>query len=73
MSSVTTLTSALRKQGKYVADIFNECFLDLDEAFYGPGAQLSDAVPLFLGLVSDEQVDHVAANLTEKVRPDGGS
>lgn len=53
-------------------DAFNDAFFDPETAQYRSGTQASYAVPLYLGLVPDEHVDAVAANLAEKVRSDGG-
>ena len=63
---------AYRDRADAIADAFNEEFFDSEEEVYGPGTQSSFSVPLFLGLVPDEHVDGVAANLAEKVRSDGG-
>jgi len=63
---------AYRERAGSIADAFNEEYFDPDEGVYGPATQSSFSVPLFLGLVPDEHVDRVAANLAEKVRADGG-
>ena len=63
---------AYRDRADDIAAAFDDRFFDADAGEYGPGTQSSFAVPLFLGLVPDETVDRVAANLAEKVRADGG-
>jgi alpha-L-rhamnosidase len=63
---------AYRERAEYIADAFNEEYFDPEAGEYGPGTQSSFSVPLFLGMVPDEHVDAVAANLAEKVRADGG-
>jgi len=63
---------AYRERAERVRAAFNETFFDPESGTYGPGTQSSYSVPLFLGLVPDEHVDDVAANLAEKVRADGG-
>ncbi|WP_436930837.1 family 78 glycoside hydrolase catalytic domain [Halosimplex halobium] len=61
-----------RERADDVATAFRDRFFDADADEFGPGTQSSFAVPLFLGLVPDDEVDRVAANLAEKVRSDGG-
>ncbi|ELZ19874.1 alpha-L-rhamnosidase [Halosimplex carlsbadense 2-9-1] len=60
-----------RGRAEDVAEAFREAFFDADAGEFGPGTQSSFAVPLFLGLVPDGEVDRVVANLVEKVRSDG--
>lgn len=50
---------------------FNDKFLDTNNAIYGSGKQTELCVPLFWGLVPDQFVDKVAANLAKKVEKDG--
>lgn len=50
---------------------FNDKFLDTTTAIYGIGMQTELCVPLFWGLVPDQFVDKVAANLAKKVEQDG--
>jgi len=61
-----------RERADDIADAFNAEFFDAEAGEYGPGTQSSFSVPLFLGMVPDERVEDVAANLAEKVRADGG-
>ncbi len=61
-----------RERADRMAEAFDREFFDAEAGVYGPGTQSSFSVPLFLGLVPDEHVDRVAANLAEKVRADGG-
>ncbi|MCU4975485.1 family 78 glycoside hydrolase catalytic domain [Halobacteria archaeon AArc-m2/3/4] len=58
-------------RAEFIADAFTDEFFDESSHRYGPGTQSSYAVPLFVGLVPDEQVDAVVAGLVEKVRSDG--
>ncbi|SFR91191.1 alpha-L-rhamnosidase [Halomicrobium zhouii] len=67
-----TDAAAYRERAEHVADAFDDRYFDAKAGSYGPGTQSSYSVPLFLGLVPDEHVDDVAANLAEKVRADGG-
>ncbi|MFB6140795.1 MAG: family 78 glycoside hydrolase catalytic domain [Halosimplex sp.] len=62
-----------RERAASVADAFVDRFYDADAGEFGPGTQSSYAVPLFLGLVPEDDVDAVAANLAETVRADGGT
>ena len=64
--------AAYRERADTIADAFTDQFFDAEAGAYGPGTQSSFAVPLFLGMVPDEHVDEVAANLADKVRSDGG-
>jgi alpha-L-rhamnosidase len=64
--------AAYRERAEAVADAFDEEFFDREAGVYGPGTQASYSVPLFLGLVPDDDRERVAANLAEKVRDDGG-
>jgi len=61
-----------RDRADDIAGAFDERFFDADAGEYGPGTQSSFAVPLFVGLVPDDEVDRVAATLAEQVRADGG-
>ncbi|MFC7130725.1 family 78 glycoside hydrolase catalytic domain [Haloferax chudinovii] len=61
-----------RDRADRIAERFNDRFFDAEAGVYGPGTQSSYAVPLFLGMVPEESVEAVAANLAEKVRADGG-
>jgi len=61
-----------RDRADGIAAAFDDRFFDADAGEYGPSTQSSFAVPLFVGLVPDDEVDRVAANLAEKVRSDGG-
>ncbi|WP_336339460.1 family 78 glycoside hydrolase catalytic domain [Haloarcula brevis] len=61
-----------RELAEQIATAFNDEYFDPETAEYGPGTQSSYSVPLFLGLVPEDHVDAVAANLAEKVRADGG-
>ena len=62
-----------RDRAEGVAEAFRDRFFDADAGEFGPGTQSSFAVPLFVGLVPDDERDRVAANLAEKVRADGGT
>jgi alpha-L-rhamnosidase len=64
--------AAYRERAETVADAFDEAFFDGESGTYGPGTQSSYSVPLFLGLVPDDEQARVAANLAEKVESDGG-
>lgn len=64
--------AAYRERAAAVADAFNDAFFDAETGTYGPGTQSSYSVPLFLGLVPDDETERVAANLAAKVREDGG-
>lgn len=55
-----------------MAAAFNERYFDSEAGVYGPGTQSTYSVPLFLGLVPDNEVDRVVDNLVEKVENDGG-
>lgn len=61
-----------RERAEHIAEAFDDEFFDPEAGEYGPGTQSSYSVPLFLGMVPDEHVEAVAANLAEKVRADGG-
>jgi alpha-L-rhamnosidase len=61
-----------RDRAETVADAFDDRFFDREAGVYGPGTQSSYAVPLFVGLVPDHEVEAVAANLAETVRADSG-
>ncbi|WP_415383521.1 family 78 glycoside hydrolase catalytic domain [Halosimplex sp. TS25] len=61
-----------RDRAGSVAEAFVDRFFDAGAGEFGPGTQSSYAVPLFLGLVPEGEVEAVAANLAEKVRADGG-
>ena len=63
---------AYRDRAETVAAAFTDRFYDPSDGSYGPGTQSSFAVPLYFGLVPDDQVDRVAANLAANVRSDGG-
>jgi len=60
-----------RDRATAIAAGFNQRFFDAERGVYGPGTQSSFAVPLFLGLVPEDRVDDVVANLAETVRSDG--
>jgi len=64
--------AAYRERAETVADAFDDEFFDREAGVYGPGTQASYSVPLFLGLVPDDDRERVAANLAGKVRDDGG-
>ncbi|WP_459190755.1 family 78 glycoside hydrolase catalytic domain [Halosimplex sp. J119] len=61
-----------RDRAESVAEAFVDRFFDAEASEFGPGTQSSFSVPLFLGLVPEEEVEAVAENLAEKVRSDGG-
>ncbi|WP_436927977.1 family 78 glycoside hydrolase catalytic domain [Halosimplex amylolyticum] len=61
-----------RDRAGSVAEAFVDRFFDAEAGEFGPGTQSSYAVPLFLGLVPEGEVEAVAANLAVKVRSDGG-
>ncbi|MFC7143066.1 family 78 glycoside hydrolase catalytic domain [Halosimplex aquaticum] len=61
-----------RDRAESVAESFVDRFFDPEAGEFGPGTQSSFSVPLFLGLVPEEEVEAVAENLAEKVRADGG-
>jgi len=61
-----------RERATAIAEAFNDAFYDPETGSYGPGTQSSFSVPLFLGLVPDDEVERVAANLAAKVESDGG-
>ncbi|MCU4742577.1 alpha-L-rhamnosidase [Natronoglomus mannanivorans] len=61
-----------RERAETIAETFTDEFFDPGASEYGPGTQSSSAVPLFVGLVPDEHVGAVAAELAEKVREAGG-
>lgn len=63
---------AYRHRADAIADAFTDRFFDAEAGVYGPGTQSSYAVPLFLGMVPDGNVDLVAENLAETVRAEGG-
>ncbi|MFB6135411.1 MAG: family 78 glycoside hydrolase catalytic domain [Halobacteriaceae archaeon] len=62
-----------RRRADDVREAFHAEFYDAEAGVYGPGTQSSFAVPLFLGLVPDAEVDRVVENLVEKVEADGGT
>ncbi|WP_121741922.1 alpha-L-rhamnosidase [Natronorubrum halophilum] len=62
---------AYRDRADRIAEAFNDRFFDPDQGVYGPGTQSSYAVPLFLDLVPDAEVESVVDNLVEKVDADG--
>jgi alpha-L-rhamnosidase len=67
-----TDANAYRHRADVIADAFNDRFFDADAGVYGPGTQSSYAVPLFLEMVPEGNVEIVAENLAVKVRADGG-
>lgn len=52
-------------------EAFIDRFYDPESATFGPGTQSSSAVPLFVGLVPDEEVSAVVNALAENVREAG--
>lgn len=67
-----TDANAYRHRADVIAEAFTDRFFDADAGVYGPGTQSSYAVPLFLEMVPDENVELVTENLAETVRADGG-
>jgi alpha-L-rhamnosidase len=59
-----------RDRATELAAGFNDAYLDGD-GVYGPGTQSAYAVPLFFGMVPEDRVEEVVANLVEKVEGDG--
>ncbi len=62
-----------RTRADDIATAFHERFFDADRGVYGPGTQSSFAVPLFVGLVPDDERDRVVGALVETLqeREDG--
>lgn len=55
---------------KKIKQAFNNKYLDKNTGIYGMGLQTELSVPLFWGLVPDDLINKVAANLAKKVEQD---
>ena len=55
------------QQAKRIKEAFNERYFNSETAQYATGSQASNAFPLFLGMVPEENRDAVAANIVKDI------